>query len=153
MKRKFLLAISFATSLVAFAEDGYRLWLRYDLVKDAARLTSYRQLIKGWSIDGKSPTLDAAGKELSRGLEGLLGQTVPVSASQQFDGVVCTKAGSQLLKELGSRISVPNGTESFTVQSISAGKRKMIVIAGNSDVGILYGVFHLLRAMQTSQDI
>ncbi|MFZ0430706.1 MAG: alpha-glucuronidase family glycosyl hydrolase, partial [Acidobacteriota bacterium] len=65
----FLLLLSSALR----ADDGYRLWLRYDPVDDAARLASYRNLITATLIEGNSPTMTAARSELGRGLTGLLG--------------------------------------------------------------------------------
>ena len=40
----------------AFCEDGYRLWLRYDRVKNEHILKQYKDHIYGWIVDGKSST-------------------------------------------------------------------------------------------------
>ena len=54
------------------AEDGYQLWLRYDLINEASLLQEYREQIQGWMIEGESETLQAAKDELFLGLNGLL---------------------------------------------------------------------------------
>lgn len=147
----FLSALLLATTPSAVtADDGYRLWLKYDLIQDAATLQQYRNLIKGWTIEGKSPTLDVAAKELSLGLAGLLGKAIP-SSSQSFDGIICAPAGSPKLH--GLNITVAAGNESYSIRSGKLNKRKVIAIAANGDMGILYGVFHLLRLMQTNQSL
>lgn len=153
MKRTSIVTIFLAAGfLTALAEDGYRLWLRYDLVQDARKLSAYKQLIGGWIADGQSPTLNVATKELQRGLEGLLGVPVPGKSKIDFNGIVVAKAGSPLLK--GLNVTVPAGSgEAYAIQSGVINKKKITAIAANSDIGLLYGVFHLLRLIQTQQDI
>jgi len=60
-----------------FSEDGYRLWLRYDIVRDARLLSEYNRSVTGILASGNSETVDAALRELTTGLEGLLGHKVP----------------------------------------------------------------------------
>jgi alpha-glucuronidase len=47
-----------------YAEDGYRMWLRYDLISDQERLEEYRSLLQYVVSEGVSPTIEAANKEL-----------------------------------------------------------------------------------------
>ncbi|MEJ0033892.1 MAG: hypothetical protein WDO15_27770 [Bacteroidota bacterium] len=54
--RKIIIGLLLLISLDSFCEDGYRLWLRYDEVKNQHLLKQYRQLIYGWIVDGNSPT-------------------------------------------------------------------------------------------------
>src|SRR5690349_6986438 len=58
------------------AEDGYRLWLRYDLVKNTSLLQEYRTRIAGIQVAGNSASMLAAKEELHTGLEGLLGKKI-----------------------------------------------------------------------------
>jgi alpha-glucuronidase len=153
MVRKLLMTAGLLALLhLAMAEDGYRLWLRYDLIQDANRLATYKQAIKGFIIDGNSPTLEAAAKELAVGLKGMLGANILRSNKPGFDGIICAKPNSPLLK--GLNIPVPDGSqEAFAIRSVVHNKRKLIIVSANGDVGILYGTFHLLRLLQTHQDI
>ena len=48
------------------ADDGYRLWLRYDQLKTPA-VQQYRQLIKSISVQGNTATFDVIRRELSAG--------------------------------------------------------------------------------------
>ena len=54
------------------AEDGYRLWLRYEQLPSSS-LDVYRQKIQSIAVQGQSPTFDAIRRELSLGCAGLLG--------------------------------------------------------------------------------
>src|SRR5690349_10396806 len=74
--RKLFTSLLFLVSLTAFSEDGYRLWLRYDEVKDHHLLRQYRQLIYGWLVDGNSPTDSVMRSELNVAMNGLLGYPV-----------------------------------------------------------------------------
>src|SRR5688572_1183516 len=58
------------------AEDGYRLWLRYDKIKNNQVLQRYNAAISSIPIIGSTPTIVVAKEELIQGLEGLLGKKI-----------------------------------------------------------------------------
>jgi len=139
----------------ARAEDGYRLWLRYDLISDNQVLNTYRQSIKGWIVDGQSPTLAIVKDEVGLGFSGLLGKSIPSFTSVTSDGLVifCSKKSS-LIPSLLLEEKLKNvGEEGYAVFTTTLNKKKVIVIAGHQDVGILYGAFHFLRLLQSQQKI
>jgi alpha-glucuronidase len=59
----------FALVMVNFvyADDGYRLWLKYDLISDVRMLTKYKNLIHASLVKGESATIQAARTELQNG--------------------------------------------------------------------------------------
>ena len=59
------------------AEDGYRLWLRYDQLPARSR-DRYQQEIKSIVVQGESATFNNIRAELSRACSGLLGTEVTV---------------------------------------------------------------------------
>ena len=61
---------------IARAENGYRLWLRYDRIDDPQLLQQYRSTITSLHCYITGATLKAACEELTNGLSGLLGQPV-----------------------------------------------------------------------------
>jgi alpha-glucuronidase len=72
---KKLLKSLFVVSLLFFftglyAEDGYRLWLRYDAVTDQKVLKEYGRIIKGWVVEGDSPVLAVAKRSCRQALTG-----------------------------------------------------------------------------------
>ena len=48
------------------AEDGYRLWLRYDVIANREVLKSYNKQIEGFIVEGDSPVILAAKENLKR---------------------------------------------------------------------------------------
>ncbi|WP_018479476.1 alpha-glucuronidase family glycosyl hydrolase [Pontibacter roseus] len=139
-----------------WAEDGYRLWQRYDLVQDASKLAAYRQTVGELVLEGDSPTLSVAQKELQTGLAGLLGQPVAVAQqpTQQRALVAGTPSSSTFIKNLGiaDRLK-PLGDEGYLLLTTKQNGRSYTLIAANTDIGVLYGSFHFLRLLQTQQDI
>jgi alpha-glucuronidase len=117
---------------IARAEDGYRLWLRYDRVDDDAFRAAYaaaaRTVVLETPAGADSPTLAAARDELLSGLRGLLGSTVSISV------------------EKARAPSLASGDEGY---AISRRGDDTIVISANRDAGVLYGAFALLRHFQT----
>jgi alpha-glucuronidase len=139
-------------SLPAAAEDGYDLWLRYPAI-DAATYPSAgsaRQLVG----ESASPTLAAAGRELERGLSGLLGKPISQVRDAIEAGTVLygTPRSSTLIAGLPLALERV-GPEGFVIRSVSIDQKPAIVIAANSDVGVLYGAFHFLRLIQTRQKL
>ncbi len=98
-----------------------------------------------------SPTLKAAERELSMGLAGAAGRSgFRSSPSVTANGAVLigTPASSAAIKALGLDLSKA-GKEGYVIRSATSGGRSVTAIAANDDVGVLHGVFHFLRLMQT----
>jgi alpha-glucuronidase len=130
------------------AEDGYDLWLRYVPVTDAKRLADYRNQLESIAAFGNSPTIQAATEELNRGLSGLLNEKVTFRQTGNLIIGTPQNAPSIAALSLGDKLQKIDN-EGFIILS---DKGKTIITA-NTDVGILYGVFHLLRLIQTQQSI
>ncbi|MDJ1501027.1 alpha-glucuronidase family glycosyl hydrolase [Xanthocytophaga agilis] len=146
--------ISFSSS--GYAEDGYRLWLRYDKLADPAKVAAYRNAVSQIVLDGQSETIQVAREELTLGLKGLLGTDVSFvnQATKEGTLIVGTPSTSKLIASLNLKNQLATiGNEGFIIQRTKVGTTQNIVIAANTDVGVLYGVFHFLRLIQTHQDI
>jgi len=144
----------FFTSL--YAEDGYRLWLRYDAVTDHKVIKEYRRIIKGWVVEGDSPVLAVAKKELQTGLDGLLGESVPEMVSPAGKGVILagTPDGSPLIASLNIEDKLSSlGKEGYILMNTRFRNKKVLLIAANDDIGVLYGIFHFLRLIQTCEPL
>ena len=138
------------------ADDGYRLWLKYEKVDNVALLENYRQAFQSYYLESKSPTALAIGIELSNGFKGLLAKDIKQVKSVMSNGciVIGTPQNSSVIKglQLDSQLE-KLGTEGFLIKTININKKKCTVITANSDAGLLYGVFHLLKMIQTQQSI
>lgn len=140
------------TACPAAAEDGYRLWLRYDLVEPEAR-AAYRVHARAIVGGGTTPMLRAAEGELLGGLTGLLG-SAPRSSPRSQGGAILLGTPRSSREIAALRLPLHQlGREGFTLRSIGRRKDRRLVIAANEDVGVLYGAFALLRRMQTRQSI
>src|SRR5687768_4647056 len=94
-----LLLISFYSS--SMAESGYRLWLRYDLIKNDQLLKQYKKKIAAVNFQGTSATLAAAKEELAMGLQGLVGIKIPTVNSIINNTVVAgTPVSSMIIAAL-----------------------------------------------------
>lgn len=141
---------------ISNAEDGYRLWLRYDLISDPQLLSQYNKAISGWIIEGESPVLTVAGKELQAGLNGLLGRNIPSLSSVKKDGIIVagTPDNSSIIASLSLKEELKKvNNEGYVILITTYKKNKIIVIAANADAGVLYGTFHFLRLLQTHMSI
>lgn len=145
-----LLCGVFLPAAQVHAEDGYELWLRYQPVHNATALREHTQALV---VAGDSPTLQAARQELERGLQGLLG-----AAPQPTDAV--TRDGTLLLGPSNApqvaalKLRTADlGREGYLIQSLNVDGHRSIAIVGGSDIGALYGAFHLLRLLQTGQTL
>ena len=148
------LLLAFATP--ARAEDGYDLWLRYRPVADSARVREYRSALTHLVLQGDSPTLQAARDELVAGLRGMLGAEPPAGRQVLRDGalIVGTRAGSPLIAAAVPAADLRAvGDEGYLLRAVRVNGRRAIVVAGNRDVGALYGAFALLRRLQTQQGV
>ena len=147
MRVKLLVLFLFLFATVQ-AEDGYRLWLRYDLIKNESIRTSYSKRTGLISLPGHSPTLQVARKELQVALNGLLGRAVTIPETRNPKaGLIIEKASGKVpAQELAAL-----GEEGFLIRS--SGNNSPLLITANTDIGLLYGVFHFIRMLQTEQGL
>src|SRR5713101_7054917 len=80
-------ATLFFVAAITKAEDGYRLWLRYDSLP-SRMIGTYRLRAASIVVPGKSATLDAIRGELANGCAGLLGNAVPIVTEVDRDGAI-----------------------------------------------------------------
>lgn len=129
-----LLLLAFA-GCPASAEDGYALWLRYAPLEGAQAETAARHV--GGLIEVRAEsnaTIAAAQDELRRGLSGMLG-----TRAASGPGIV-------LAREAGLNEAKPVATAgSYRIARLGDGRT---FIGASSDIGLLYGVFALLRDLQ-----
>lgn len=148
-----LLFGAIAVAPVATAEDGYDLWLRYRPLEEPWA-TRYRATLTQLVALGDSATLQVAAAELDRGLRGLLGAAPARADVVSRDGalVVGTPRSLPLLARLSLQLPQP-GSQGYVIRSVTLGGRSALIVAAPDDIGVLYGVFHLLRMMQTRQPL
>jgi alpha-glucuronidase len=174
-----VLAFGMPSAAAASPEDGSDLWLRYVRVDDRERLAEYRRAVSRIvvenvdrnKVDRQTPdlrmeagsseklvesTLEAARDELVRGLRGLLDRPVPLGSGTVLDGavVVGTRDSSEVVRTHVSGDDLASlGAEGYLIRSVSQGRSTFTIVAGNTELGALYGTFAFLRRMQTQARI
>jgi len=138
------------------ADDGYDLWLRYGTISDPARRAEYLGSISHLVVEGESATLVVAREELVRGLSGLLGRPLTTDGRPLRAGAIVagTRASSPLIASLPLTALLRGvGREGYLIRRMRVRGTMATVIAANSDVGVLYGAFALLREIQTHRPL
>lgn len=138
------------------AENGYDLWLRYQKIDNSQILKSYSKTLSKLNFPINSATLTEAKNELKQGLNGLLDTNLPetdrISKGTLLVGTPSSSKEIADIRELANGIA-DLGDEGFLIQSIQVNGAPCTVIAAREDIGILYGVFHFLRLLQTQTEI
>jgi len=153
-----LIAILVVTSLFLSnytkAEDGYRLWLRYNRIEDSALLKVYQQSINSYQLDGVSPTHNAIEAELKIALSQLLDKKISSTKNLDNGTLLIALVSSPILTTFNQKDVVSSlNADGFGIFTSFVNKKKIIVITANKPVGLLYGTFHFLRLLQTQQPI
>jgi alpha-glucuronidase len=137
-------------------ENGAELWLRYPLVPIPGRLAEYQAALTHVVSEGGGASTDIAEVELVAGLSGLTGATVTVKAAAQGAGavVIGTPSTSPLIAglPLAQRLAAL-GPEGYLVEATEAAGQSVIAVAGNTEVGVLYGSFALLKHLQSHSSL
>ena len=138
-------------------ESGYDLWLRYTKIPSSKYLKKAQKLINYVvTPDVSRLVIESSYNELLRALPGLFGvESIATSASVKGDGALVLGTAND---ELASKIASDNGIsvtdkDGYVIKTVSVGKKKVTLIYGESDSGVLYGSFKLLEILSTQADI
>jgi len=151
MRAVFLFILIFIFTFVN-AEDGYDLWLRYKKIDNATILAKYKSLITSVVVVGDSPTMNIARQELLNGLQGLLDKKILLAQAIKPNSIIAHKKPAGIYESPGINYD-ELGNEGFAITTDATNLKNVIFITANTDIGLLYGVFHFLRLMQTQQSI
>jgi len=153
MQKKTILFILLLICLKSFANDGYKLWLQYDYIKNETLRSEYQYFIGDLMPVGNSETIKIALKELELGLSGMIGSDYK-SSSNRSVLIFGNKAhlSDDILQQLGNSLAEIND-EGYIIKSFFLKEKNHIVISGKTDAGVLYGVFNFLKHIQTQKSI
>ncbi|RYY21317.1 MAG: hypothetical protein EOO36_01110 [Cytophagaceae bacterium] len=141
--RNVLLLVLAAPAAPGRADDGYRRWLKYNRLADAGQRAQQRAALPfSTAASNDVVIVKTAAAELPRGL---LGQLVLARAEN-----TAAKCGILLsVKSSGSVAGGLRSREEFRIFS----RGENLVVASQRSVGVLYGVFALLRQLQNGHAI
>lgn len=124
------------------AEDGSKLWLRFqDANVPEVNISS---------INGDKNIF--AVKEFQLAWSELYDVQLPVNSSLDNNSLIIAKTGAKSIKDFAlSKDLKALSTEGYIIKSINRKGHDYTVIAAQTDAGLLYGAFHLLRLIQTEK--
>ena len=138
--------------LSATAEDGHQAWLRYARL-DRALAQSYRSLPSNLVVLGDSAVLRSAQSEWIRGVHGMLGGTIRPRALTRHQSFVIIGTREKVIGGLGDVRAPDLAPDGYWLASVKVAGEKMLVIAGGSDRGALYGIFAMLSKIARGENI
>jgi alpha-glucuronidase len=135
----------------AQGESGYDLWLRYSPVANKEQRSHPSAIV----VQSRTPTGEVIRAELERGLSRMFGTRVPVRKDLQAGAIVVgTPFNSDLVASLKWEAISTLREDGYIIQdTVRVGDHYATVIAARSELGALYGTFHLLRLLQTNRQI
>ena len=146
MLKKQLLIILVLICFKGFANDGYKLWLQYDYIKNETLRLDYQADVKNLMHFGDTETIKVALKELELGFAGMLDSNY--KSQSKSNSVLILGNRANLSKDIKDQLGNSFNTitdEGFIIKSFTLKGKSHIVITGKSDVAVLYGVYHFLE--------
>lgn len=133
------------------ADNGYRLWLKYDLLKTSL-IDTYSKQIRSVFVSSPSSTTAVAEHELNLALTGLINLKV-LQGSKLTAGSIALIKSSDLKKYNINNVEIPIQPDGFLVKTITIEGKNIVLISSKTDVGILYGTFAFIKQLQLQKDI
>lgn len=130
------------------AETGEAGWLRYPPVPSRVLADMYDRLPATVVTLTDSPVVSSARGEIIRGVRGMLGRTLRFSNHVVPEDIIVLGTVTAIKKEF-PQLSGPAdlGDDGYWIKSAVLGARDVLFVAGQSERGVLYGSFALLRRM------
>ena len=152
-RTSFLFVVLFLTISGGFAENGADAWLRYAHL-DPVTAGQYSQLPATVLILDDSALLRSAQAELLRGIRGMLGRTLRVTAGAPKEAAIVLGTVEQI-RELDAGFTAEANLhgDAYVLLSARVDGRRALVITGATDRGVLYGTFALLRRIAEGESI
>jgi len=124
-----------------FAEDGSRLWLRFSNVSVDEGLFS--------GVSGRTDAL--AVSEFNRAWSEMTGRKQITQKNIADKSLVFALSKDKIIKTLRLTAEMKElGNEGFLIRSITFQGKKLTLVAANTNAGLLYASYHLLRLIQTN---
>jgi alpha-glucuronidase len=137
LKKTFFFIFLFLAN-ITFAKDGSRLWLRYEPLPPPVA-QQYKAAIRSIEANPQTETARIAINEFTTAFQQMTGQTLSLLKKKQPNSLIFVRN--------------KNLKAAYTIQTRQSLQGTVTVIFSSNDLGFLYGTFHLLRLMQTQQDI
>lgn len=151
-----LILVCSATSIFAQSTQGYDLWLGYKRIEEPQRWKEYADISKAILFQDGNEVLNTAKRELFTGLEKMLGQAPGFTGSPNSENTLVISKKTELQPIFLGKLTKDLdqlGKDGFIIKTISLNGKQIVILSANEDLGILYGIFRLLRAMQQHKSV
>jgi Alpha-glucuronidase len=140
MIRYFSILFFFTVSILfSHAEDGSKLWLRFGQTKASPSHFS------GINAD---KTLFAV-QELQKAWKEMYGKELQYTNTSQQTLIIGTSDAKSIQPYKLANELVKLGNEGYVIKTVDTGVKHQTIIASKGKAGLLYGIYHLLRLIQT----
>lgn len=162
MKKILAILVCLGIGASLYAENGYDLWLRYKPAGSSSLMHTYKPVFRQVFLNGNSVTMQCMRQEISRAASGMLGINPVFRQKADFGGgliIISDESNPDAGKPTENIIkknpadALKLGPEGFLIKSGTIDKKPFVMIKAETDIGAFYGLFHLLRLMQTQQSV
>lgn len=145
MRTFFFIWLCIASVVLVKAEDGSRLWLRFQPHETIA-LPAFT------AVNGDKESF--ALQQFQEAWNAMTGSNLPETC--RLTGhtlLVGTAKHPEIRRMIQAKELRELGTEGYIIRTLMQGKNRVTLIASAGEEGLLYGVYHLLRLIQTGDDL
>ena len=131
---------------------GYNCWLSYHILENRQLREAYSKWASNIVVSKASDDTNIALNELRSGLKGILGLDASISSEPEQSSFIYMGVlgrGNSIDSYVKYDEVIQIGSEGFIIKAVKVGNGESIVVAGTTIKGLLYGVFSLLRLLQT----
>ena len=147
MKNKIIYTILIFLTITKFsnASDGYDLWLGYHKINNASLKSNYKKIFSSIYIKDvqKNATLKHIKKELTSASK-LMIDAAPLFTTDSNNASLLFRIDEQN-KDINE--------EGYGIKAWTKNNKNGVVVYAKNEVGLLYGCYALLRAMQMQEDL
>ena len=136
------------------ADTGYKGWLRYSKIYNAADRKEYDRLPAVAVALGDSPVIQSARHELVRGFRGMLGRTLREDNNLPDENAIVLGTIPEI--RTASHGNFPDAhlrDDGYLLKTATLNGHVCLVVAAANDRGVLYGTFALLRRIALREPV
>ncbi|MDG1278329.1 MAG: alpha-glucuronidase family glycosyl hydrolase [Algoriphagus sp.] len=136
----------------SFSNDGYKLWLDYQPITNSTIKNDMADLMSGVFIFGEDPTYSVIRNELNLASQKMILQAPSFNTSDKTKAEFWLGTRTQMSQFLSmtEQVEIKDlGEDGYWMGPIEVDGKTHYAIVGNRPVGVLYGVFNLIKSIQT----
>ena len=152
MKTFFSFLLWIAIFFPSFSNDGYKLWLDYQPITNPTIKKEMADLMSGVFIFGEDPTYQVIRDELNLASQKMILEAPKFNTSDKTKAQFWLGTRTQMSQFLSmtEQVQIKDlGEDGYWMGPIEVNGKTHFVIVGNRPVGVLYGVYNLIKSIQT----